>query len=496
MSKNYQQNASYGEIRRQDNEEVSTGGQDKYKLPYGLCAKYGISLPAGATPTDAWNALKGIGIKPSDVYKELQENGDTSGIKPTNEKVDETPAQTKKELDNLEENEKLNKKEEVANLSPEEKTQIVLDYIQENFGEQTWMNANKDVDYNSKFFDKLYNVNDKFIDFANDYYENHNKVGKLSDDDKYNMIVEYNKEKYPSLYEQFMNNHPKQVWVDTFDASYGDNSEFTSFVDNKLSETQSASTKSNEVVENKPEFNRAAYTEQRKNNALWYKGLGAKENSQKEYTPNAGKVWGQSSALQKASAYKYTDGSGSYNRPLRGYDKQWGKYGYKGLGKVSLDNEGKGKEIKALTEMIDKSSYDKDIWVQRGLDFDGAKQFLGIEGNITQEKINELINSKKELKDYGFCSAGASKGTGFSHENCIFNIYCPAGTKMLYCAPFSSYGGYGTSWNGKDLVGGSENEMLLQRQTGFRATKGEYVNGRWYIDIEVTSQNIDDSIYK
>ena len=39
------------------------------KLPYGLCKKYGIELPEGATPRDAWNALKDKkGITPESAY--------------------------------------------------------------------------------------------------------------------------------------------------------------------------------------------------------------------------------------------------------------------------------------------------------------------------------------------------------------------------------------------------------------------------------------------
>ena len=43
-------------------------------LPFGLCEKYGISLPENATPRDAWNALENkIGITPKDIYKELKQ---------------------------------------------------------------------------------------------------------------------------------------------------------------------------------------------------------------------------------------------------------------------------------------------------------------------------------------------------------------------------------------------------------------------------------------
>ena len=32
------------------------------KLPFGLCKEYGINLPKGATPGDAWEALKKHGV--------------------------------------------------------------------------------------------------------------------------------------------------------------------------------------------------------------------------------------------------------------------------------------------------------------------------------------------------------------------------------------------------------------------------------------------------
>lgn len=45
----------------EENQDDSDGKGDNHGnlgLPFGLCAKYGIPLPEGATPRDAWNALK------------------------------------------------------------------------------------------------------------------------------------------------------------------------------------------------------------------------------------------------------------------------------------------------------------------------------------------------------------------------------------------------------------------------------------------------------
>jgi hypothetical protein len=59
-------------------------------LPFGLCAKYGIKLPGGATPRDAWNALKEhTGLTPDKVYSALESGKDLKTIMTTSEKPKE-----------------------------------------------------------------------------------------------------------------------------------------------------------------------------------------------------------------------------------------------------------------------------------------------------------------------------------------------------------------------------------------------------------------------
>ena len=67
----YRQNASYGFISKKpwvpatvEIEEDGGGHSNKYSLPYGLCKKYGIDLPDGARPREAWEALKKHGVYP------------------------------------------------------------------------------------------------------------------------------------------------------------------------------------------------------------------------------------------------------------------------------------------------------------------------------------------------------------------------------------------------------------------------------------------------
>jgi hypothetical protein len=179
---------------------------------------------------------------------------------------------------------------------------------------------------------------------------------------------------------------------------------------------------------------------------------------------------------------------------LRGYDGSWSSF--KGIGKVSLDAEGRAGAIKDMTSLINKSSYDIDIWLQRGIGTpQGAASFLGIPESVLKKSQNEiqklLVDSGKEVTDHAFVSCGSAKGQGFSGY--IFNIYCPKGTKMMYAEPFSSYGhGDGLGWNGikKQTDFGYEDETIIQRGTTFKVIRVEKKGGNTYFDLEVVSQII------
>ena len=59
--------------------EEAKGSVGNTRLPFGLCAKYHISLPSDATPRDAWNALRrGVGLTPDKVYAELKKEKEKS----------------------------------------------------------------------------------------------------------------------------------------------------------------------------------------------------------------------------------------------------------------------------------------------------------------------------------------------------------------------------------------------------------------------------------
>ena len=101
-------------------------------------------------------------------------------------------------------------------------------------------------------------------------------------------------------------------------------------------------------------FGSDAYTQERKDKALWAKS--PKQADDKMFD-KCSDVWLDSSQEQRTAAYRYTSGSQQFNEPLRGLEH----YG-KG---ASLGKDGMAKQVNDLTDMIEKSSYDFDCWLQR-----------------------------------------------------------------------------------------------------------------------------------
>ena len=105
------------------------------------------------------------------------------------------------------------------------------------------------------------------------------------------------------------------------------------------------------------------YSQERKDAALWAK---TPQEADEVLRAGSGEVWRKASKAEKDALYEYTRGSGGFNRPLRGYDGSWSNF--KGAGKVDLNNEGMGAAIQHMTNAISKSAYDRDVWLQRGVE--------------------------------------------------------------------------------------------------------------------------------
>lgn len=295
-------------------------------------------------------------------------------------------------------------------------------------------------------------------------------------------------------------------------------------------------------------FDANAYSKTRKDAALWARDA---DTGDDYFRPFAEADWKRWSKNEKEVAFNYTSGSSYINEPCyKTYLNT--KYGVHGEVRDSW------KDINTLSDMIEKSKpFTRDVWLNRGANID---EFFGQFGErlisdrtieIKYENIAKEIKDKKEelrwemnnqkikklqskiddlqkqldsmdisniitsdlskiigkeglnkpfmstahTKGYGFVGSGENKVT----SHCVYNIYCPKGTKGIYTEPYSRYGRLwddGYKWDGKDGVhsyGGSmELEVILQRGTRFRVTKVQrlYNSGdfKWFIDIEVIDQ--------
>lgn len=225
-------------------------------------------------------------------------------------------------------------------------------------------------------------------------------------------------------------------------------------------------------------FDADAYSQARKDAAVWAKNT---KDADDILRTKCGEVWRNATDDEKNAIFGYTSSYHNINEPLRGLTY----YGSAADTQLGLDR------IPLMESIINKSYYDKDIWLQRGGGMIELKKFgLSNYASATDAEIMALVG--KEGTEGAFTSAGVAKGKGFG-GSVITNIYAPRGTKMMYAEPYSSFGnGSGRSWDGiaKQSTFGSESEIILQRGTTFRVTKVEKSGNKWYIDVEVINQDV------
>lgn len=241
-----------------------------------------------------------------------------------------------------------------------------------------------------------------------------------------------------------------------------------------------------------------AFSQERKDAAIWAKTTKEADDVLRD---TCGEVWRTSPPIQKNAIYDYTQSYHKFNEPLRGIE--YGSEKFLGVGNVDLDQIGVSyqgwkpgqmrKEINAMTDIISKSTYKEDFWLQRGCRFKGMDKFFNVPmdrlQSATQAELEQLLLNTTPT-EYGFCSCGVAKGKGFSGD-IILNIYAPSGTQMMYVEPFSAFGnGGGKNWDGIAKQGsfGQESEIILQQGTKFRVTKVGKTPGMIYIDLEVIEQ--------
>lgn len=301
----------------------------------------------------------------------------------------------------------------------------------------------------------------------------------------------------PDLMKKYQDLYKQLEELDTEGKSYHDIQQQLKKIEQEISKVQADLKK----VENSGIIEAVddAYSQARKDAAMWAKST--KEADAALLRDRCGEVWRSSPPIQKNAIYDYTQSYHKFNEPLRGIE--YGSEKFLGVGNVDLDQIGVSysgwkpgamrKEINAMTDIIEKSVYQEDFWLQRGCRFKGMDKFF----NVPMDKLQHASQAELEAlllgttpTEYGFCSCGVAKGKGFSGD-IILNIYAPSGTQMMYVEPFSAFGnGSGKSWDGLKPQSsfGQESEIILQQGTTFRVTKVEKTPGTIYIDLEVIGQ--------
>ena len=273
---------------------------------------------------------------------------------------------------------------------------------------------------------------------------------------------------------------------------------------------------------------------QRKDDA-WVNRFTDRYTADKHYRPLLDSNWNNLTDEQKFGVWQYTHNSHPINRPLSGYDRQWGnrQTNFKGFGGVSWDNENNsnydgvlhssdfinkfanatnssyGGRIRQysdvigdLTNAIEKNSLADDVWLVRGSDNDGFAGLLDssiISFNDAKSLLQsgdiatlKSIVTGQAFQMHSFTSTGIADGTGFG-GSISYKIYAPKGTKAIYAEPQSYYGhtisGEELYTAGKHYSGvGSEAEIIVQRGTSYRITDIKQKGSGYEVMMEVVEQ--------
>lgn len=300
----------------------------------------------------------------------------------------------------------------------------------------------------------------------------------------------------PDLMQKYQNLYKQLEELDTEGKAYADIQKELKQIQSQITKVQADLKKleQSDIIDSVDD----AFSQERKDAAIWAKTTKEADDVLRD---TCGEVWRTSPPIQKNAIYDYTQSYHKFNEPLRGIE--YGSEKFLGVGNVDLDQIGVSyqgwkpgqmrKEINAMTDIISKSTYKEDFWLQRGCRFKGMDKFFNVPmdrlQSATQAELEQLLLNTTPT-EYGFCSCGVAKGKGFSGD-IILNIYAPSGTQMMYVEPFSAFGnGGGKNWDGIAKQGsfGQESEIILQQGTKFRVTKVEKTPGMIYIDLEVIEQ--------
>lgn len=307
------------------------------------------------------------------------------------------------------------------------------------------------------------------------YYE-----GKFTTEADSNLL-----EKYQNLYEQLNE-------LDTEGKSYYEIQQELKKIKSQLQQAQSDLIKleSGGIIKSIDD----TFSQARKDAALWFDKEHGGFRAADAYFDSPSKViHGAATRQEQRGFYTYTSGSGGHNRPLAGFEKPWNEYGsgweerfYKGSKNVWIDFEGKGDDIRGLTTLIEKSTYDSDVWLQSGQDFatlEGVLQLpYGSLQKMDDAQLQQLVGQRFKFQQFISAAVNEGGGSTFNSKPMKLNIYAPKGSQMLYASDVGAFGK-------------GENEMILQRGGTYKITKiywgTDVTDGnvrKIFVDIELHSE--------
>ena len=210
---------------------------------------------------------------------------------------------------------------------------------------------------------------------------------------------------------------------------------------------------------------------------------------------STGEAWNAATAAERSAAYTYTTNNYKrFNEPLSGFMRDHYSQKYVGPKKVDLDDQGGKSRIKALTSLLEKSSYDHDMWVTRGA---SSAELMNV-FNLTVEDLDKIADGKGDDyigvsgRNMAFVSTSPIYSSFYRDAEVKMNIYAPAGSEMIYAEPFSRYNKSkynGKNWDGKEgaTMFGDEFEMILQRGGSYTITGVRYSSDydAYYVDMEL-----------
>ena len=113
---------------------------------------------------------------------------------------------------------------------------------------------------------------------------------------------------------------------------------------------------------------------------------------------------------------------------------------YSAMNDALRESKPKSEKVLDCQAALDKASTDEPVIVRRGIDRAALSNMLGFKGDWDKvlEHWDEINEGGYVAEDKAFLSCSPDKKGGFS-KPVELRIYCPTGTKLLYCSSISNY---------------------------------------------------------